>query len=229
MNPKVKRAAGRFWREWLRPIVIIVVVCGAFRSALADWNDVPTGSMKPTIMEGDRIFVNKAAYGLRVPFTSWWLAEFSGPERGDVVVFFSPEDGTRYVKRVMGVPGDRIELGPHTDGISVEGSIGPGDSDRIRFDVLTPQGSIRLAAQVDDRPIDPGSVLLGASETRPAAMPIDVPLEDLGTEKRADRPRSRAAGGVRLSLWRIGSSENIIAPGLTEADNERLRSLGYLR
>jgi signal peptidase I len=97
------------WREWVRPIVVILVICGSFRSAVADWNDVPTGSMKPTIVEGDRIFVNKTAYGLRVPFTSWWMVDFEGPRRGDIIVFFSPVDGTRMVKRVVGLPGDRIE------------------------------------------------------------------------------------------------------------------------
>lgn len=100
----------RFWREWARPLIVVLVVCGSFRSAIADWNDVPTGSMKPTIVEGDRIFVNKLAYGLRVPFTSWQVIERSGPQRGDIVIFFSPQDGVRMVKRVIGLPGDRIEL-----------------------------------------------------------------------------------------------------------------------
>ena len=100
----------RFWRETGRPLLVIVIVVGSFRSAVADWNDVPTGSMRPTIIEGDRIFVNKLAYDLRVPFTSWRLAEWGGPGRGDVVVFFSPLDDVRTVKRVVGLPGDRIEM-----------------------------------------------------------------------------------------------------------------------
>ena len=86
-----------------------LVVC-SIRSSLADWNDVPTGSMKPTILEGDRVYVNKVAYDLKVPFTTWHLAEWANPERGDIVVFFSPYDGKRLVKRVIGLPGDLIEL-----------------------------------------------------------------------------------------------------------------------
>jgi signal peptidase I len=82
----------------------------SIRSSLADWNDVPTGSMKPTILEGDRVFVNKLAYDLKVPFTTWHIAEWSNPQRGDIVVFFSPKDGTRLVKRVIGLPGDTVEL-----------------------------------------------------------------------------------------------------------------------
>ena len=80
------------------------------KSAIADLNFVPTGSMKPTILEGDFIFVNKLAYDLKVPFTTWHLAEWANPVRGDVVVCFEPDDGTRLVKRVVAVPGDTLEL-----------------------------------------------------------------------------------------------------------------------
>lgn len=104
-----KPAARRLWLEWLKPCLVIVFVTCALRSALADWNDVPTGSMKPSILEDDRLWVNKLAYDLKVPFTTWHLAEWSEPARGEVVVFFSPVDGTRLVKRVIGLPGDVIE------------------------------------------------------------------------------------------------------------------------
>jgi signal peptidase I len=82
----------------------------AVRSSLADWNDVPSGSMKPTILEGDRVYVNKLAYDLKVPFTTLHLLEWGNPKRGDIVVFYSPYDGKRLVKRVIGLPGDTIEL-----------------------------------------------------------------------------------------------------------------------
>ncbi|MDX1382585.1 MAG: signal peptidase I [Thermoanaerobaculia bacterium] len=105
------RGFGRLlWREWVRPFILILVVMGTFRSAVADWNHVPTGSMKPTILVGDRIFVNKLAYDLRVPFTRLRLATWSEPARGDLVVFFSPADGKRLVKRVVGLPGDRVAM-----------------------------------------------------------------------------------------------------------------------
>ncbi len=101
--------AGYFRRE-AKSLILILTVMFAARSAVADWNDVPTGSMKPTIMEGDRVFVNKLAYDLKIPFTTWHLAEWENPRRSDIVVFFSPADGVRLVKRVVGVPGDRIEM-----------------------------------------------------------------------------------------------------------------------
>lgn len=100
----------RFWREWLRSLVVIVLIVTSFRSAIADWNDVPTGSMKPTILEGDRIVVNKLAYDLTIPYTRFRLARWASPEQGDIVVLRSPDDGTRLVKRVIGTPGDTIAL-----------------------------------------------------------------------------------------------------------------------
>ena len=100
----------RFAREELKPLLIMALAMFAARSVIADWNDVPTGSMKPTILEGDRVFVNKLAYDLKVPFTTWHLAQWDNPKRGDVVVFYSPADGMRLVKRVVGLPGDRIQL-----------------------------------------------------------------------------------------------------------------------
>src|SRR5205807_8645618 len=81
-----------------------------FRSALADWNTVPTGSMKPTILEGDRIFVNKLAYDLRVPLTHVSIFRIADPKRGDIVVFDSKLADTRLVKRVIGLPGDTVEM-----------------------------------------------------------------------------------------------------------------------
>jgi signal peptidase I len=104
------RSLRRFWREWVRPFIIILIAMGSFRSAVADWNHVPTGSMKPTILIGDRILVNKLAYDLKIPFTRLRLTEWAGPERGDLIVFLSPADGKRLVKRVIGVPGDEIEM-----------------------------------------------------------------------------------------------------------------------
>lgn len=99
-----------FWKEWVKPLLVIGLVMFSFRSAVADWNDVPTGSMKPTILEGDRIFINKIAYDLKVPFTTIRIAQWEDPEWGDVVVLRSPEDNKRLVKRVVGLPGDTLEV-----------------------------------------------------------------------------------------------------------------------
>ena len=93
--------------EWVRRsgligMALVLVGVLSVRSAIADWNDVPTGSMKPTILVGDRIFVNKLAYDLRFPFTGWRLATWDNPERGHIVTCWSPQNGDRLVKRVVG-------------------------------------------------------------------------------------------------------------------------------
>ncbi len=111
MNTATLRARARhWWVKEIRPLMVLALVLFAIRSSLADWNDVPTGSMKPTILEGDRVYVNKLAYDLKVPFTTWHIVEWSNPRRGDIVVFYSPYDGKRLVKRVIGLPGDKVEL-----------------------------------------------------------------------------------------------------------------------
>jgi len=106
---QIKKFIFRTWKQWRGIIFFIVFVVIPVKSSLADWNWVPTGSMNPTILEGDLIYVDKLAYDLRFPLTFYRLAEWSAPERGDIVVCFSPEDETRLVKRVIAVPGDTIE------------------------------------------------------------------------------------------------------------------------
>ena len=107
---RVKKFLYRSWKECRTTIFVIVFVVIPVKSSLADWNWVPTGSMNPTILDGDLIYVNKVAYDLRFPLTMHRLAKWSDPQRGDIVVFFSPEDETRLVKRVVGQPGDTIEM-----------------------------------------------------------------------------------------------------------------------
>jgi signal peptidase I len=106
----MRKKLGKFWREWVKPLLIAVAIVAPLRSVVADWNDVPTGSMRPTILVGDRILVNKLAYDLKVPFSTIRLSTWSDPQRGDIIVFRSPADGKRLVKRVAAVPGEVIEM-----------------------------------------------------------------------------------------------------------------------
>ena len=108
--PRGRRAAAAFWREWIRPLLVAAAVILPLKSAIADWEYVPTGSMMPTIVPLELVFVNKLAYDLKVPFTTEHLATWGDPQRGDVVVFFSPADGLRLVKRVVGLPGDTVAM-----------------------------------------------------------------------------------------------------------------------
>ncbi len=111
---KIKQFVCKSWKEFRGTILFIVLVVIPVKSSLADWNWVPTGSMNPTILEGDLIYVDKVAYDLRVPLTLHRLAKWSDPQRGDIVVCFSPDDGTRLVKRVIGLPGDTVEIKNNT-------------------------------------------------------------------------------------------------------------------
>ena len=109
MGLAMKKLILKIWRE-NKTFIVFLSLMLLFRSAVADWNTVPTGSMKPTIEVGDRIWVNKLAYDLRVPFTSISLYRVSDPVRGDIVVFDSAVSDIRLVKRVVGVPGDVVEM-----------------------------------------------------------------------------------------------------------------------
>jgi signal peptidase I len=102
--------ARSLWRDWIRPLALPLLLIAGAKSALADINYVPSGSMNPTILAGDVVFINKLAYDLRVPFTIARVARWAEPARGDIVVCFAPDDGTRLVKRVIGLPGDTVEL-----------------------------------------------------------------------------------------------------------------------
>ncbi|MFZ6690374.1 signal peptidase I [Undibacterium sp. SXout20W] len=80
------------------------------RSAVADYYSVPSSSMYPTLLEGDRVICDRIAYDLKVPFTDVVVKHLNDPQRGDVVTFTSPEDGVRLVKRLVAVPGDVVEM-----------------------------------------------------------------------------------------------------------------------
>jgi signal peptidase I len=108
-NDGLQQRIARLWRDW-RGFILFIAIMVVFRSAIADWNQVPSGSMKPSILVGDRIVVDKLAYDLRIPFTLTRIARWAEPGRGDVVTFPSPRDETLYVKRVIGLPGDVVEL-----------------------------------------------------------------------------------------------------------------------
>jgi signal peptidase I len=98
---------------WLREAVTVLGFVAAVvttRSSLADHYQVPTGSMTPTILVGDRVVVSKLSYGLRLPFSDIRLFDLGGPGRGEVAVLRSPENGSTLIKRVVAVPGDRVAV-----------------------------------------------------------------------------------------------------------------------
>ncbi len=90
--------------------LLFMLLFGVFRTAVADWNPIPSGSMRPGLLEGDVVLVNRLAYDLKVPLTDHIVARLGEPERGDVVTFSSPRDGTRMIKRIIALPGDKVEM-----------------------------------------------------------------------------------------------------------------------
>jgi signal peptidase I len=95
----------------LREVVVLgLLVVGilAGRSTLADHYYVPSGSMEYTLIAGDRVFVDKRAYGLRIPFTGIEVTKGDAVRRGDIVIFDSPRDGKRLIKRIVAVGGDNV-------------------------------------------------------------------------------------------------------------------------
>ncbi|MBT6454295.1 MAG: signal peptidase I [Gammaproteobacteria bacterium] len=105
----MNQSISHFWKE-NKSFVLFIFLMFVFRSVVADWNTVPTGSMKPTIMEGDRILVNRMAYDLRLSFTHVSMVKLADPERGDIIIFDSEQSDKRLVKRVIGIPGDIVSM-----------------------------------------------------------------------------------------------------------------------
>jgi signal peptidase I len=132
-----RRLTRYLWTQWIRPLALPFLLITAAKSALADINYVPSGSMEPTLLAGDVVFINKLAYDLRVPFTFARLAHWSQPARGDIVVCFAPDDGMRLVKRVVGLPGDTIEM--REDNLFINGA-------RVAYSSIDPAVGRYLAA-----------------------------------------------------------------------------------
>jgi len=99
--------------KWVRNnggFLVFLLLFGLFRTAVADWNPIPSGSMRPTLLEGDVVFVNRLAFDLKLPLTNMVVAHLGEPRRGDVVTFSSPRDGVRLIKRLVALPGDTVEM-----------------------------------------------------------------------------------------------------------------------
>lgn len=98
------------WIRRNRGILLFLLLMVVFRSSFADWNQVPSTSMVPTIIAGDRILVNKMAYDFKLPLTGVSVLRLGEPQRGDIVVFNSKAADLRLIKRVVGLPGDVVSM-----------------------------------------------------------------------------------------------------------------------
>jgi signal peptidase I len=104
-------STGRWMWEWTKAISTAILLFLCVRTFLVEAFKIPTGSMEGTLLIGDFLLVNKAVYGAEIPLTHRRLPAFSVPNRGDVVVFLPPHDPHKnYVKRIVGIPGDTLEM-----------------------------------------------------------------------------------------------------------------------
>lgn len=98
------------WLKHNRGFLAFMVGLALFRTAVADWNPIPSGSMRPNLLEGDVVLVDRLAYDLKLPLTDVVIAHLGEPKRGDIVTFSSPRDGTRLIKRIVALPGDQVAM-----------------------------------------------------------------------------------------------------------------------
>jgi len=96
--------------EWIKSIVIALILALITRATVVQAFRIPTESMKETLLRGDFLLVNKFIYGSQIPFTDIRLPKVRGPKRGDVIVFKHPTAKKDYIKRCIGLPGDTVEL-----------------------------------------------------------------------------------------------------------------------
>ncbi len=107
-------------REYVEALLTALIVAFFVRSFVIEAFKIPSGSMIPTLMIGDHIFVNKFAYGLRIPLTKKKIVSFGIPQRGEAIVFMYPLDESKdFIKRVVGLPGDKLRI--YGDQVSING------------------------------------------------------------------------------------------------------------
>ncbi|MBU2026611.1 MAG: signal peptidase I [Proteobacteria bacterium] len=156
------------FREYIEAIILAVVIALFIRTFVIQAYKIPSGSMKPTLLIGDHILVSKFNYGIKLPFLRTTLIPVGAPQRGDIVVFIYPEDRSKdFIKRLIGVPGDTIEIrnkkillnglpyndkhGVYMDNFIIPGAVQPRDN----FGPVTvPEGSLFVMGDNRDESYD---------------------------------------------------------------------------
>lgn len=156
------------FREYFEAICVAVILALFIRTFVVQAFKIPSGSMLPTLLIGDHLLVNKFIYGIRVPFTGKILIPIKKPHQGDVVVFRFPKDrSVDYIKRVVGTPGDTVEIknkrvyingkpmdDPHAH-FSSPVILSPNDSPRDNFGpILVPEKHIFVMGDNRDNSYD---------------------------------------------------------------------------
>jgi signal peptidase I len=189
-----------------------LLLFGVFRTAVADWNPIPSASMHPNLLEGDVVLVNRMAFDLKVPLTDMVVARMGEPARGDIVTFRSPKDGTLLIKRLVALPGDTVEMRNERLYINGRGA----DYDVVAESLDSIQGETLRALQLSES-IDGGKGRRRHIQVLPDVMaprtfgPLTVPQGEylmLG-DNRDNSADSRVIGLVPRKLL-IGRAERVL-------------------
>ena len=206
-----------------RGFLIFMLSLGLIRTAVADYNPIPSGSMHPNILEGDVVLVNRLAYQLKLPLTDIVLARLGDPQRGDIVTFASPKDGTRLIKRTIGLPGDIVEM--HDKRLTINGQpadyapTGTASEDgrlpalRLREDIAGSPHEVQWIAGFDH-----------AADFGPLRIPDDQYLM-LG-DNRDNSADSRYIGLVRRELLIGRASRILVSADITDRWQPRFERFG---
>ena len=223
--------------ESLKSILLAIFLALVFRSSIASPYKIPSGSMIPTLKIGDFIFVSKLSYGIKVPFTNYNIVNFSPPERGDVIVFIEPRQRKLdYIKRVIGVPGDKIEI--KNDRLYVNGKM----MDRKEFNdpsLLSdyPQPAVRDAATVYKENLEGVEhIIMEFSRLAENFQEVTVPAGHLFMmgDNRDNSGDSRVFGFLPISNVRgramfIWLSLDSVNPWIRFSDNFAIPSIRFKR
>ncbi len=160
---KVKSAKGG-WSETVKTVFWALVIAGVFRTLFFQPFWIPSGSMKETLLIGDFLFVNKMAYGYSRWSCPWGLCPISGrifgrlPERGDIVVFRHPVTGADFIKRVIGLPGDRVQM--RNGLLFINDEPARQEPAGVFAETFEPQGSGRQYPRCRNAPVGLGGLCL---------------------------------------------------------------------
>ena len=226
--------------ETVKTVVYALLIAGAFRTLLFQPFWIPSESMKDTLLIGDFLFVNKMAYGYSKYSCPFAICPISGrilasdPERGDVVVFRHPVNGQDFIKRLIGLPGDTVQM---TDGVlTINGAVVPQTPDGVFEEVMESQGPMANRPRCENGPVGEGGLCTKtrSRETLPggtshAVLNIDVTGYGDNTDvftvpegkyffmgdnrdNSQDSRYSQAAGGVGFvpAEYLIGRADRII-------------------
>lgn len=181
MATKAKESVG----ETIRTVFWALIIAGVFRTLFFQPFWIPSGSMKDTLLIGDFLFVNKMAYGYSRYSCPFALCPIPGrilasdPERGDVVVFRHPTTGADFIKRLIGLPGDKVQM--KEGRLYLNGEMVPQEPAGMFEEVFAPQGSQRSLPRCANAPVGQGGICQNERfvETLPNGVAHDVLNTDM--------------------------------------------------